>query len=87
MSPDGSAVQLDISSSSPSNALTPPYILPTVEVDAGPLGIDSLRGHGPAADGGDDNEDEEIVIQGMEEEHADLVTEIFKKIEKRYSIV
>ena len=77
MSPDGSAVQLDISSSSPSNALTPPYILPTVEVDAGPLGIDSLRGHGPAADGGDDNEDEEIVIQGMEEEHADLVTEIF----------
>jgi hypothetical protein len=63
------AVIVTAASVSPSDALTPPH--GTVEVDGGPLGIASLNG------GANGNEDDEIVIQGMEEEHADLVTEIF----------
>jgi kinesin family protein 2/24 len=60
---------------SPSNAPTPPYgTTKTVDVDAGPLGIESLNG---GSNNHNNIEEDEIIIQGMEEEHADLVTEIF----------
>jgi kinesin family member 2/24 len=62
------------------NAPTPPYrggIVKTVDVDAGPLGIESLNGGEEGDNNNSINEEDEIIIQEMEEEHADLVTEIF----------